>query len=75
MDNELIPVSLIISELRKQKSHIFKVLEHLGIERVLQKSAKAKGQKVAFISVEDYERVKEYFAGTNNGKQEAIFDG
>jgi len=74
MKNELIPVSQITSELGKQKSHIFKVLDRLGIERTLQKSAKAKGQKVALITAEDYERVKEYFAGANNDEQEVVFD-
>lgn len=74
MKNELIPVSQVTSELGKQKSHIFKVLDRLGIERILQKSVKAKGQKVALISAEDYARVKEYFSGTNSDTQETIFD-
>ena len=75
MNNELIPVSQVVSELGKKKSHIFKVLDRLGIERTLQKSTEARGQRVALITAEDYARVKEYFlTGENGDTSEQIFD-
>ena len=74
MKNELISVSQIVSELGKQKSHLFKVLDRLRIERTLQKSSRARGQKIAYVTTEDYERIKEYFSGINGDASESIVD-
>jgi len=43
MEEELISVTHAASELGKQKSHLFKVLDRLGVERKLQKSSEARG--------------------------------
>jgi len=43
MENNLITVSQLASDLGKQKQHIFKVLKRLGIERKLEKSTAARG--------------------------------
>ena len=75
MDTELIPISQVVQETGKQKSHIFKVLDRLGIERTLIKRADAKGQKVAHITSDDYELLKEYFSGVGADSNETNFDG
>jgi hypothetical protein len=46
--------------LGRKKQHIFKVLSRLEIEKRFQKSEGARGQKVAYISAPDFERVKLY---------------
>lgn len=74
MEDELISVSQVASELGKRKKYIFKVLYRLGIERKLEKSAAARGQRVAYITSEDYERVKEYSSGVDNEVSEIIVD-
>lgn len=66
MEEELISVIDMASELGKQKQHIFKLLDRLGVERILEKSASARGQKIAYVKPEDYERVKEYFSGVDS---------
>ena len=74
MENDLITVSQLASDLGKQKQHIFKVLNRLGIERKLKKSAAARGQKVAYVTTEDYKRVKEYFSVVESEASETIVD-
>ena len=63
MSKELISVIDVAISLGRQRAHIFKVLNRLGIESVKEKSSKAKGQKIAYITTDDYERVKEHLAG------------
>ncbi|MDY6868519.1 MAG: hypothetical protein SVT56_11590 [Chloroflexota bacterium] len=74
MEDELISVSQVANQLGKQKKHIFKVLYRLGIERRLEKSAAARGQRVAYITSKDYKRVKEYFSGVDSNDSEIIVD-
>lgn len=63
MSNELISIIDVAKNLGKQKSHIFKIIGRLGIETVKEKSSEARGQKIAYITNDDYGRVKEYLAG------------
>ena len=74
MKNDLITVSQLASDLGKQKQHIFKVLNRLGIERKLERSAASRGQKVACVTTEDYKRVKEYFSAIQNEPSETFVD-
>jgi hypothetical protein len=60
---ETISVIDVAKNLGKQKAHIFKILGRLGIETIKEKSSSAKGQKIAYITTDDYTRVKEYLAG------------
>jgi hypothetical protein len=66
MSVETISVIDVAKNLGKQKAHIFKILGRLGIETVKEKNSAAKGQKISYISTEDYERIKEYLAGAEN---------
>ena len=74
MENNLITVSQLASDLGKQKQHIFKVLKRLGIERKLEKSTAARGQKIAYVTMEDYKRVKDYFFVAKIEASETIAD-
>ena len=75
MSTELVPISQVIQETGKRKSHVFKVLDRLGIERILITRPEAKGQKVAHISSGDYELIKEYFSGVATESNNSNFDG
>ena len=66
MSAETISVIDVAKNLGKQKAHIFKILGRLGIETVREKNSAAKGQKIAYITTEDYDRIKEYLAGVGN---------
>ena len=65
MSNELISVEDVAKNLGKQKPYIFKILKRLDIPSLLQKSNLARGQKVAYITTDEYERIKEHFAGSS----------
>ena len=66
MSVETISVIDVAKNLGKQKAHIFKILGRLGIETVKEKHSAARGQKIAYITSEDYNRIKEYLAGCGN---------
>ncbi len=66
MSVETISVIDISKNLGKHKAHIFKILGRLGIETVKEKCRTARGQKIAYITTDDYDRIKEYLAGTEN---------
>lgn len=66
MSVETISVIDVAKALGKQKAHIFKILGRLGIETVKEKNSAAKGQKISYITSEDYERIKEYLAGSES---------
>jgi hypothetical protein len=61
MPDEWISISSIAKLHGRHKSAIFKVLDRLSIARNLMRSEDARGQKAAFISLADYERVKDEF--------------
>ena len=63
MNNELISVIDIAKSIGKQKAYVFKVMKRLGIETVKEKSSHARGQKIAYLTTSDYDRVKEYLVG------------
>lgn len=66
MNIETISVIDVAKSLGKQKAHIFKILGRLGIETVKEKNSAAKGQKISYITTEDYEKIKEYLAGAES---------
>ena len=74
MENETISVTQISTEFGRRKQYIFKVLDRLGIERKLERSAAAKGQKVAYISIEDQERLKDYLSVSDSVASKPIVD-
>ena len=74
MEDELVSVSQVASELGKQKQHIFKVLKRLGIDSKLERRSAARGQKVAYITTEDHQRVREYFSGIDNGDSGVVIN-
>ncbi len=51
----------------KHKAAVFKILKRLGIETVKEKSGAAKGQRVAYLTAEDCDRIKRYLAETESG--------
>lgn len=66
MGTETISVIDVAKSLGKQKAHIFKILGRLGIETIKERNSAAKGQKIAYITTDDYDRIKEYLAGVSN---------
>lgn len=74
MENELISVLQVADELGKRKQRIFKILGRLGIERKLIKNNDARGQKIAYITADDYTRVKEYFLEVDNTLSQITID-
>mgnify|MGYP001764822705 CR=1 FL=1 len=64
MNNEVISVIDVANNLGKHKAYIFKILGRLGIDTVKEKNSAARGQKIAYITSDDYERLKEYLGGT-----------
>lgn len=69
MSGETISVIDVAKSLGKQKPHIFKILGRLGIGTVKEKSSTAKGQKIAYITTDDYDRIKEYLAGSEDDSE------
>ena len=62
MSGETISVIDIAKSLGKHKAYIFKILARLNIETIKEKNSEARGQKIAYITMDDYDRVKEYLA-------------
>lgn len=62
MSVESISVIDVANNLGKQKSYIFKILARLGIETIKEKNSSARGQKISYITNDNYERIKEYLA-------------
>lgn len=71
MSDELISVIDVAKQVGKHKSFIFKIIDRLKINKVKQKSSDAKGQKIAYITTDDYKRVVEYLAGTKNNANDS----
>ena len=71
MKSEPVSVLQIADKLDKRKQHVFKVIRRLGIEKKLKKSATARGQRIAYVTREDYKRIKEYFSAAGD---EATYD-
>jgi hypothetical protein len=69
---ELISVIDVARSLGKTKQLIFKIVGRLKIETVLEKTSTSRGQKIAYISAADHQRIKEYFATCGFEGEEAI---
>lgn len=70
MSIETISVIDVAKNLGKHKARIFKILRRLGIETVKEKSSNARGQKIAYITTDDYSRIREYLAGIESDSDE-----
>ena len=66
MDMETISVIDVAKNLGNQKAHIFKILGRLGIKTVKEKNSTARGQKIAYVTTDDYSRIREYLAEVEN---------
>ncbi|MEF2230985.1 MAG: hypothetical protein V3571_08655 [Pseudodesulfovibrio sp.] len=78
MEDQLIAVIEAASALGKNKQHLFKIINRLKIDKVHEKSSDARGQKRAYITLSDYERIKENLAVENevsNGDESYIVSG
>jgi hypothetical protein len=58
MSSELIAVLEVAKSLGKRKQHVFKLLKRLGIVSKLERSRSARGQKIAYITVDDFELLR-----------------
>ena len=74
MDTFDISVTDAAARLGKNKQHVFKVLGRLGIENRLERSAAARGQKIAYISAADFEKIREYFETFTDEDVPALVD-
>ena len=74
MKESYISVSEVASSLGKRKQYIFKIIKRLGIEKHLEKSDSARGQKIAFISEEDSDLVKEHVQSSSPASTTASMD-
>ncbi len=64
MDDEIISVIDAAKNLDRHKAYIFKILGRLGIDTVKEKNSAARGQKIAYITTDDYKKVKDYLSKT-----------
>jgi hypothetical protein len=69
MNNEIISVIDVAKNLGQHKAHVFRILRRLSIETIKEKCNDARGQKIAYITTDDYNRVKEHFAGTEDDSE------
>ena len=74
MKKGYIAVSEVESSLGKRKQSIFKIINRLGIEKHFEKSDSAKGQKIAFISEDDFDLVKEHVQSSSTAGAIASID-
>jgi hypothetical protein len=70
----IIAISDAAARLGKRKKHLFKVIDRLRIAKRFEKSATARGQKVAYIAEQDFEALEEYFASSGDVVQEHTND-
>lgn len=61
MNDELISVIDVAKQLGKHKQRIFKILGRLGIETIKEKSVNSRGQMIAYVTSDDFDRIAEYF--------------
>ncbi|MBX9894917.1 MAG: hypothetical protein K2Y09_07025 [Nitrosomonas sp.] len=64
MNDEIISVIDAARNLDRHKAYIFKILGRLCIDTVKEKNSAARGQKIAYITIDDYKRVKDYLSKT-----------
>ncbi len=66
MDDEIISVIDVAKNLDRHKAYVFKILGRLGIDTVKEKNSAARGQRIAYITIDDYKRVKDYLSNTES---------
>ena len=64
MNDDWISVKDIAAELGKRKQYVFKVLQRLGIESRKAVGPGSRGQKLAYISRDDFAAVRDHLADT-----------
>ncbi len=74
MKEGYIAVSEVADALGKGKQSIFKIIKRLGIEKQLEKSDSARGQKIAHISEGDFGLVKEHVQSSGTASPTALID-
>ncbi|WP_395341191.1 hypothetical protein PN836_018640 [Ningiella sp. W23] len=77
MSQKLISIIQVAEELGRQKQYIFKLVNRLKIEKVMQKSSGARGQTITYISIDDLERIKEHLltsSQANSSTPEVSFE-
>ncbi len=70
MSSEQISVIEVAKNLRRNKAHIFKIIKRLDIYTTKEKSSDARGQRVAYINADDYERIREYSEAVASDSQD-----
>jgi len=66
MNDEIISVIDVAKNLGRHKAYLFKILGRLGIDTVKEKNSAARGQKIAYITIDDYKRVRDYLSDTES---------
>lgn len=74
MNDELISVIDIAKIHGKHKAYVFKILKRLGIDAVKQKNSGSKGQRISYITQEDYDLLKEHLETRDRGSQSPDID-
>lgn len=59
MQEELISVIDVAKQLGRDKQYIFKIIKRLRISTVKHKNSDARGQSISFLTIADYELIKE----------------
>lgn len=66
MTDESISIIDVAKRLEKRKQTIFKIIKKLGITTEKQRHSKHRGQAIAFITNEDFNRISEYVSSNEN---------
>lgn len=74
MHDNLISISDAAKELGYLKQSLFKVINRLKMEKLLIKSSDARGQSIAYISIVDYEILRDNRAATQSIEEESAVD-
>ena len=69
MGDDLIAVRDVAAEHGKRKQTVFKVLKRLGIETTKQRASSGKNQLVAYITQDDYRRLRAELLLINSGSR------
>lgn len=70
MEKELISIIDAAKQLGKYKQTLFKIIKKLKITPTKQKHSQHRGQAIAFISKEEFDRIAEYFSAHQNSSKE-----
>lgn len=75
MDDELISVAEAAKALGRNKQSLFKLINRLKIEKLFIKSEDARGQTAAFISIDDFDILKDHVEGASSTSELQDSDG